>query len=89
MSQTLVTIVDPLGDNRFEVELPDDAPMEQLVPQLLPKLGITQAGDFKLLLKRTNVILGPRDTLRTAGVMEGDALRVVSNPTAARIIRRL
>ena len=58
------------------------------MPQLLPKLGITQAGDFKLLLKRTQTLLGPRDTLRTAGVIEGDALRVVSNPTAA-VLRRL
>jgi hypothetical protein len=68
MAQLSVTIVDPLGDKSFTVELPDDAPMNQLVPQLLPKLGINQQGSFTLQHKPTSKILAPTETLRSAGV---------------------
>lgn len=83
MALLKVTIIDPLGDNSFQVELPNDAPMNQLVPQLLPKLGISQQGTFVLQHKRTERILGPNDTLQSAGVQEDDVLRVVQNPSAA------
>lgn len=79
-----VTIVDPLGDNSWEVELPDDAQMNQLVPQLLPKLGISQQGSFQLQHKRTERILGPNETLRSANVQAGDALRIVQAAAAAQ-----
>jgi uncharacterized ubiquitin-like protein YukD len=84
MSALRVSIVDPLGDKTFDVELPDDAPMNQLVPQLLPKLNISQQGSFTLQHKRTERILGPTETLRSAGVQAGDVLRIVQAPTAAR-----
>jgi len=83
MSLLKVTIVDPLGDNSWEVELPDDAPMNQLVPQLLPKLGISQQGSFQLQHKRTERILGPNETLNGAGVQANDALRIVQAASAA------
>jgi uncharacterized ubiquitin-like protein YukD len=84
MSALRVTLVDSLSDKTFDVELPDDAPMNQLVPQLLPKLGLNPQGSFTLQLKRTEKILGPTETLRSAGVQAGDALRIVQAPTAAQ-----
>jgi len=83
MSTLRVTIVDPMGEKSWDVELPDDAPMNQLVPQLLPKLNIDQQGSFTLQHKKTERILGPQETLRSAGVQAGDALRLVQAPTAA------
>lgn len=83
MAPLKVTIIDPLGDNSFQVELPNDAPMNQLVPQLLPKIGITGQGTFQVQHKRTERILGPNDTLHSAGVQEGDVLRIVQAASAA------
>ncbi len=84
MAQIRVTIVDPLGDKSFDVELPDDAPMNSLVPQLLPKLGLNQQGSFTLQHKATQKLLGPNETLHSAGVQQGDTLRIMQAPTAAK-----
>lgn len=83
MSTLQVTIVDQLSGKSFEVQLPDDAPMNQLVPQLLPKLNLNPQGSFALQLKRTEKILSPTDTLSSAGVQNGDTLRIVPTSTAA------
>lgn len=79
-----VTIIDPLGDKSWDVDLPDDAAINQLVPQLLPKLGISQQGSFTLRHKRLEKLLGPAETLRTAGVVAGDTLQIAQAPTAAK-----
>ena len=83
MAVLRVTIVDPMGDKTFDVELPADAPMRQLVPQLLPKLGISQQGTFTLQDKETMKIFGPDETLSSAGVQAGRTLRIVQSPQAA------
>jgi hypothetical protein len=83
MGQVKVTVMDPLGDKVFEVGLPDNAPMNTLVPQLLPKLGIQHGGSFTLQHQAPGSILGPSDTLAAKGVRNGDKLRIVQAPTAA------
>lgn len=77
-----VEIVDPLGDNSWEVELPYNMPMNQLVPQLLPKFGISHQGNLWLQHMRTELILGSNETLRSTGVKAHDALRIVQSAAA-------
>ncbi|HIP73280.1 MAG TPA: hypothetical protein EYH05_18005 [Anaerolineae bacterium] len=83
MASIKVIVVDPLGDKTFKVALPDNAPMNQLVPQLLLKLGINKQGSFTLQHQSSGSILAPTDTLQSKNVQEGDKLRVVQAPTAA------
>lgn len=82
MSQIKVTIVNGMGDQKFEVALPNSVPMNQLVPQLMSKLGITNSGSFTLQHKATGNLIAFTDTLETKNIINGDILRLVQAPSA-------
>ncbi|GEM_PF-3359532 len=82
MKKQVVYIVDLLGDNRFEVLLPSDARLAALLPPLLPSLGVTAPVEARLLLRRSGQLLAGDTTLRAAGVVDHDTLRLLTTPLA-------
>jgi hypothetical protein len=77
-----VAVYDVVGSSKTTVEMPDDIPMEQLLPALASKmdLPLTQAGNpiaYKFDLRRTGQRLDDQDSLRSAGVQVDDALTLV------------
>jgi hypothetical protein len=86
MGEVSVHIVDPLEDKSWDVDLSDDVPMSELVPALLPELGLSKEGSFTLQNKRLGKMLGPHETLQTSGTKPGDSLKIV--PAAPVAVRR-
>ncbi len=83
MAMLRVRIMDKLGSDEWgdEVELADDVSIAQLLALLLPALGIRYSpADFRVQVWRTGRLLGPSETLRSAGVWAGDDLCLVNNP---------
>lgn len=87
MADVQVEILDQSGANRTQAQLPDDVPMQRLIPALVTKMKLpaTHGGQpvvYELDHKRSGKRLGPNDTLRGAGVQPGDTLRILPRITA-------
>jgi len=76
------TVLDPLRANAYEVELPLDTPMSQVIPELIAAMSL-QPGSYALQIKRIKRILGPDDTLKGSTAIAGDKLEIVAAPVAA------
>jgi hypothetical protein len=84
MSQISVTLVRADTNQEFDVELPDDAPISELLPALVKELGLPLTGPdgnqvaYELSNKRTGQEYKERDNLSTRGTKSGDVLLLTS-----------
>jgi hypothetical protein len=77
-----VQIIDSTGAKNVTAELPDDAPMSRLLPALVKKMSLPENVQYGIQHKQSGKQLQPPDTLASAGVKEGDTLRLLPNVTA-------
>lgn len=87
MPQVRVAILDHTGGKKTIVELPDDVPMNRLVPALVSSLNLPvhQAGNpisYRLDNPETGERLGEDATLAQAGVEAGAVLSLFPEVTA-------
>jgi len=78
-----ITLLDEVSGQSFKVRVPLDRTVDWLVTAAVQKLNLprtTSGGDpvtYEAILKSTNQRLNPEDTLRSAGVRDGDVIRLV------------
>ena len=83
MAMINVEIWDSTGAKKEQVELPDDASVNRIVAVLIDKLNLPrnnpqgQPMSYKFHHKSSGKQIQDDETLRDAGVEEGDILRVV------------
>ena len=77
-----VTVTDQAGGKTVTAELPADAPMNRLIPALVTKMTLPTNVQYGIQHKQSGKQLGTNDTLTSAGVKEGDTLRLLPNVTA-------
>lgn len=84
MPQINVTIVRADTNQEYEVELPDNAKLDDLLPQLVQQLGLPLVGpdgnriSYQLSNKRTSQELKQNKTLSEYTVKNGDMLLLTS-----------
>ena len=82
MADVQVVVIDPTKTRSQKAELPDDIPMERLIPALVTKLGLKVTDDqgrpqsYKLTLVRTGEMIGEKETLADKGVQADDELKM-------------
>jgi hypothetical protein len=77
-----VTVTDQAGGKTVTAELPGDAQMSRLIPALVTKMSLPGNVQYGVQHKQSGKQLQPSDTLTSAGVKEGDTLRLLPNVTA-------
>ena len=88
MSQISVTLVRADTNQEFDVELPDDANIQELLPALVKELGLPLTGPDgnqvadELSNKRTGREYKEGDSLGSAGTKSGDVLLLTSTVVA-------
>ena len=84
MAQVSITLVRADTNQEFDVELPDDAPIMELLPALVKELGLPLTGPdgnqvaYELSNKRTGMEYKEADTLGSLGTKTGDSLLLTS-----------
>ena len=84
MSQVSITLVRADTNQEFDVELPDDANISELLPALVKELGLPLTGPdgnqvaYELSNKRTGRELKEADSLGSASTKTGDVLLLTS-----------
>jgi len=81
-SKIKVTVTDQAGGKTVQAELPAGAPMSRLLPALVQKMSLPTNTQYAIQHKQSGKTLQPADTLTSAGVKEGDTLRLMPNVTA-------
>jgi hypothetical protein len=90
MAQISVTLVRADTNQEYDVELPDDANMQELLPALVKQLGLPLTGPdgnqvaYELSNKRTGREYKEADTLGSAGTKSGDVILLTSTFVAGR-----
>jgi WXG100 protein secretion system (Wss), protein YukD len=90
MSQLTITVVRADTNQEYEVELPDDARLEDLLPQLVQQLGLPLVGpdgnriSYQLSNKRTSAELKQNHTLAEYSTKSGDMLLLTSTFVAGQ-----
>jgi hypothetical protein len=93
MSQISVTLIRADTNQEFDVELPDDAAISELLPALLKQLCLPLTGPdgnqvaYELSNKRTGREYKEAETLGSAGTKAGDVLLLTSTFVAGRAAR--
>jgi len=88
MGMLTVNIWDATGAKRQEVQMPDDAPVNRILAVLLEKMKFPQHGpdgqllSYKFHHKNSGKQLLDDQTLSSAGVKDGDILRLQPEITA-------
>ena len=79
-----VQVVDQAGGKQVMAEMPCEIPISRLIGALVSKLGLPDGPEnlYQLMHKNSGKILGDNDTLKSAGVKEGDTLRLLPNAIA-------
>ena len=83
-----VTVYDSTENKRVPVELPDDAPANKLISVLIDKLKLPKSGpdgaplSYKFHHKNSGRQLQDQQSLSSAGVKDGDILRLQPEITA-------
>jgi len=77
-----VTVSDQAGGKTVTAELPADAPMSRLLPALVTKMTLPSNVQYGIQHKQSGKDLRGNDTLASAGVKDGDTLRLLPNVTA-------
>jgi len=87
MASIKVIIYDPTGSKKTPVELPNDVPMNRLIPALVTKMGLpTNQGanpiTYRLDHRASGKRLADSDSLADADVTEDDILSLFPEVTA-------
>lgn len=82
MSKVKVTVTDQAGGKTVQAELPTGATMTRLLPALVTKMQLPSNVQYGIQHKQSGKQLQNNDTLASAGVKEGDTLRLLPNVTA-------
>jgi uncharacterized ubiquitin-like protein YukD len=88
MAMITVQVWDATGSKRQDVELPDDAPVNRILVVLIEKMKLPrqspdgQLMSYKFHHKASGRQLLDGQTLKDAGVQEGDVLRLQPEITA-------
>ncbi len=87
MASVKVIIYDPTGSKKTPVELPNDVPMQRLIPALVSKMGLpTSQGanpiTYRLDHRDSGKRLADTDSLADAGVKQDDILSLFPEVTA-------
>lgn len=91
MGDLQIEVWDATGNKRQRVEVPAEAEVERLVAVLIDKLNLPrhspdgQTMSYKFHHKRSGKQLLETDTLRAAGVQDGDILRLQPEITAGSL----
>lgn len=75
MSSVVITLQSPHLQGAIDLELPDDVPMNQLLPKLVESLGLSPS---HYRLARRSRILRDGETLQIAQILTGDILTLTS-----------
>jgi WXG100 protein secretion system (Wss), protein YukD len=90
MPQITVTVVRADTNQEYEVELPDNAKLDDLLPQLVQQLGLPLVGpdgnriSYQLSNKRTSQELKQNKTLGEYAIKNGDLLLLTSTFVAGK-----
>lgn len=77
-----VTVMDVTGSREQVANLPDDAPVRRVIAKLVEIMGLPMTGpdgaplSYRFHHKASGRQLGDTETLGSAGVKEGDVLRL-------------
>lgn len=88
MASLDITIIDATGSMTQEATVPGDAAAARIIAKLLEQLQWPMTGpdgvalSYRFHLKRTGQEIGDNDTLDSAGVKNGDTLRLLPEVTA-------
>ncbi len=88
MGMLVIEVWDPTGNKRQEAEVPDDVAVNRLLVVLTERLNLPRVGpdgqvlSYKFHHKASGTQLLDRQTLKDAGVVEGDILRLQPEITA-------
>ena len=87
MARVRVTLVDHLRGTKTQVEVPNDVPMNRLVPALVGRLGLPTDQDgqpvtYRLDNRDTGQRVGDDQTLADAAVQDGAVLALFPEVTA-------
>jgi len=88
MAMINVTVFDSTENKRVPVELPDDAPVNKLISILIERMSLPKLGpdgaplSYKFHHKNSGRQLQDQQSLSSAGVKEGDILRLQPEITA-------
>lgn len=82
MASIDVTVIDVTGSREQVASLPDDAPVRRVIAKLVELMGLPMNGpdgaplSYRFHHKASGRQLADAETLSTAGVREGDVLRL-------------
>lgn len=82
MASIDVTVIDVTGSREQVASLPDDAPVRRVIAKLVELMGLPMNGpdgaplSYRFHHKSSGRQLADAETLSTAGVREGDVLRL-------------
>ena len=87
MARVRVALVDHLRGTKTHVEVPNDVPMNRLVPALVSRLGLPADQDgqpvtYRLDNRDTGMRIGDSQTLAEAEVQDGTILALFPEVTA-------
>jgi uncharacterized ubiquitin-like protein YukD len=77
-----VNVIDVTGSREQVANLPDDAPVRRVISKLVEMMGLPMTGpdgaplSYRFHHKASGRQLGDSETLASAGVHEGDVLRL-------------
>jgi uncharacterized ubiquitin-like protein YukD len=82
-----VQVVDQAGGKQVVAEMPYEVPISRLIGPLVSKLELPDGPDnvYQLMHKSSGKILDDSDTLKDAGVKDGDTLRLLPNAVAGLV----
>lgn len=88
MAEIEIRVEDAAGTRKFEVTLPDDAPLARIAAKLVDVMKMPMTAptgepmSYKFLHKETSRQLRDDASLQSSGVRGGDTLRLVPEITA-------
>jgi uncharacterized ubiquitin-like protein YukD len=87
VARARVTMLDHVRGTKTQVEVPDNVPMNRLIPALVSRLGLPTEQDgqpvtYRLDNRDSGQRIGDEQTLADAGVQEGAVLALFPEVTA-------
>lgn len=86
--ETVKVNIEDMAGKRFNANLPYDAPINRLLPQLITKLGLSlnnatgRRPSYRLVHEESGLQLRDNDTLRQANVGQDDTLKLFADLVA-------
>lgn len=87
MARIRIALMDHLRGTKTQVEIPDDVPMNRLIPALVRRLGLPteqngQPVTYRLDNRENGARIGDEETLAEAGVQDQATLTLLPEVTA-------